>query len=265
MMQDLKNELVLRGFSPGTVKMYCYINQRFLAFIKKETITEEDVKSYLSHMLSIGLSKRSVALARSAILFYYNEVLDKKFTKIRTPKLERKLPVVLTKDEIRSLLSVPMKKKSALLLRLLYASGLRLGELLALKVEDLELNEQIAWVRSGKGGKDRMVILGALLSADLKKYVKKRDNGLVFPGRDGMLSPRTVQKIVVRAARKARIKKRVTPHTLRHSFATHLREAGNDLRMIQELLGHASIQTTEIYTHVSAEEKRSVRSPADLL
>ena len=201
-------------------------------------------------------------------MFYYNEVLGKGFARIKTPKLEKKLPVVLTKEEVRSLLYAIPRLKSRVLVTLFYASGLRVSEALHLRVEDLEIKDAIAWVRSGKGGKDRMVILGEHLVTDLAKYLKKAKirSGYLFPGSNGKpLTARNAQQIVARAAKKARLTKNVTPHTLRHSFATHLREAGNDLRMIQELLGHASIQTTEIYTHVSAEEKRSVQSPADTL
>ncbi len=268
-VQDLKNELVLRGFSKNTLKTYSFYNKKFLEFVKKtpENVDESDVKEFLSNMITVGLNKRSVALARSAILFYYNEVLERGFAKIKTPKLQRSLPVVLSKDEIRLLLDACTHEKSKLLVKLLYGSGLRISEALSLKVEDLELNDRHAWVRSGKGGKDRMVILADGLISDMKRYFRKKGftSGYIFPGKNGSMTSRNAQKIISTAAKRAGIRKHVTPHKLRHSFATHLRDSGNDLRVIQELLGHANISTTEIYTHVSSEEKKKVRSPADFL
>lgn len=263
MLEDLRAELVLRGCSENTVTAYCTHNGKFLEYVGKEPgeVSEDDLKRYLAVIIANKAARRTVALVRSALLFYYNEVLGRNFSAIRTPKIEKKLPTVMTRDEIGRLLGAITHEKSRLLVRLLYASGLRVSEAVRLRTEDIELDERIAWVRSGKGGKDRMVILSEGLVAVLRKYL--RGKSYVFPGRDGPMTPRNVQKIISRAARKAGIRKHVTPHVLRHSFATHLREAGNDLRLIQELLGHSSIQTTEIYTHVSAEEKKRIVSPDD--
>ena len=132
----------------------------------------------------------------------------------------------------------------------------------------IEQEQKIGWVRNGKGGKDRMIILSEHVIADMKTFLKSRGivSGTIFLGKDGKpMSSRNAQKIITNAAKAAGIAKQVTPHKLRHSFATHLRESGEDLRVIQELLGHSSIQTTEIYTHVSTEEKKHVVSPADSL
>jgi len=270
MLQDLETELKLRGSSAFTQSKYVAINRAFLISLSKtpETVTERDLKAYLARLLDRGQANSSVALARSALLFFYNEVLGKGFTGIKTPKIGRKLPVVLTKDEIRRLIAAATREKSRLLIELLYASGLRIGECLALRLEDLELGQRIAWVRGGKGGKDRMVILSESLVGDIKRYAARNgiEKGLLFPGRDGgAMTSRNAHKIVSEAAKRAGITKQVSPHKLRHSFATHLREAGTDLRVIQELLGHANLQTTEIYTHVSSAEKRKVVSPLDAL
>ncbi len=268
-LKDLETELKLRGSSEYTRDKYLRINAAFLDFARKEPaqMTERDIKLYLADLLDKGQANSSVALARSALLFLYNEVLEKGFTGIKTPKIGRKLPVVLTKEEVKRLIEAATHEKSRLLIKLLYASGLRIGECLALKVEDLELGERIAWVRSGKGGKDRMVILSEALVAEIKRYTRhqKIAAGLLFPGRTGAMTARNAHKIIAEAAKRAGITKPVSPHKLRHSFATHLREAGTDLRVIQELLGHANLQTTEIYTHVSSEEKRKVVSPLDTL
>lgn len=268
-LKKLVTELKLRGSSPNTIKKYLYYNRTFLDYTKKPatTVTEDDIKEYLADLLTKGQENSTVALARSALLFFYNEIHGKGFIKIKTPKIQKKLPVVLTNEEIKKLIQAADHEKSKLMIMLLYASGLRISECLNLKVEDLELSQRIAWVRGGKGGKDRMVILSQALVQELKGYLTKHDiaSGIIIRGKDGPMNPRSAQKIVTNAARNAGINKPVTPHKLRHSFATHLREAGTDLRLIQELLGHSSIQTTEIYTHVSAEEKRKVVSPLDTL
>ena len=270
MLEDLRTELKLRGFSLNTEKTYILYNQHFLTFIKKEPkdITEIDIKLFLSQLLSDEKEKSSVALIRSAILFYYNEILKKNFADIKTPKIQKKLPVVLTKDEIKRLLAAVTHEKSKLLIELLYASGLRISEALRLKVEDIETEQHIGWVRNGKGGKDRMIIIGEHVNANVKTFLHSRNitSGYIFTGKDGKpMTSRNAQKIVSNAAKLAGITKEVTPHKLRHSFATHLRESGEDLRVIQELLGHSSIQTTEIYTQVSAEEKKHILSPGDAL
>lgn len=268
-MNNLIAELRLRGSSKYTIKNYLAINKKFLEFIKKDPseIEETDIKLYLSELLSRGISVSTVALTRSGLLYFYNDVLEKRFNKIKTPKIPRKLPIVLTKNEVRSLIDALSHKKSKLIVKLLYASGLRISECLNLKVKDLELDQKIGWVRGGKGGKDRMFILSSGLVIELKEYLIEEaiDSGYLFMGRNGKMSDRNVQQIIKNGALKAGIKKAVTPHKLRHSFATHLRESGTDLRVIQELLGHANISTTEIYTHVSSEEKRKIISPLDSL
>jgi len=269
-MQRLVTELKLRGSSPHTISNYVRYNKAFLQFAGKSepSITEDDIKAYLAELLNKGLSTATVALVRSAIFYYHNDVLHRGFSTIRTPKIQKKLPVVLTKEEILRLFAHTKYEKSLLIMKLLYASGLRVSECLHMKVENLEPSQRIAWVRGGKGGKDRMVILSQSLVGDLEAYLKREGitSGPMFIGRDGKsMKPRNVQKIIKEAAKRAGIRKQVTPHKLRHSFATHLREAGTDLRVIQELLGHANISTTEIYTHVSSEETSKVRSPLDTL
>lgn len=265
----LKNELLLRGSSKHTEIAYVRQTELFFEYIKKDTntITEDDIKAYLAQLLRENREKSTVAMVRSALLFYCNEVLKKGFSTIKTPKIQKKLPVVLTQDEVVRLLAAASHKKSKLLIELLYSSGLRVSEALALKTRDLELDQGICWVRGGKGGKDRMTILGEKAVSNIREYFtwRKEQSPYIFTGRGGPMSPRNAQKIISLAAKKAGIDKQVTPHKLRHSFATHLREAGTDLRVIQELLGHSNISTTEIYTHVSSDEKRKIVSPLDNL
>lgn len=271
MLKQLQTELKLRGFSERTVQTYLYQNEKFLEFNHKkpEEIQEIDIKEYLGYLLSDKKDAHSsVALAKAALKFYYDEILKKNIVTLKTPKLARKLPEVLTKEEMRRLLDVLTHTKSRIIVKLLYSSGIRLSECLHLKIEDLELGNKMGWVRSGKGAKDRMFILSEDVSTEILHYVNviNRRSGYLFQGSDHKpLSPRNVQKIVKKAAQNAGIQKQITPHKLRHSFATHLLEAGTDIRIIQELLGHSNLQTTQIYTKVSQQQLRKVKSPLDSL
>jgi integrase/recombinase XerD len=152
------------------------------------------------------------------------------------------------------------------MIKLLYSSGLRLNELTNLKIGDLEYNENIGWVRSGKGGKDRIFILSSKMIEELKNFTKDRPNeSFLFEGRNGRLSARAVQKAISSVAKKSGIQKSIHVHTLRHSFATHLLESGEDIRKIQELLGHSNLSTTQIYTHISTAELKKIKNPLDSL
>ena len=269
MLKKLETELKIRGFSKETVKAYTKHNQDFIGFIKKkpDSILEDDLKSYLAHLISDKkLSSSSVALVRSALLFFYNQVLGKGFSSIKTPKIQRNAPAVLSKEEVKALLDACVTDKSRLLIESLYSSGLRVSECLNLRVEDIDFDEKVCVVKQGKGKKDRNTLLSENLAQNLKVYLGKHalSSGLIFRNKKGeSLSARNAQKIVSNAARRAGISKMVTPHKLRHSFATHLLDAGVSIRVIQELLGHSNLQTTQIYTRVSRDHLRGVRSPLD--
>lgn len=264
-MDKLSSELKLRGFSGETVKAYLFHNKKFLEFCKKPEgeITRDDIKSYLASLIDKGLANSSIALAKSSIVFYHEKVLGKTFEKIETPKIPKKIPTVLTREEVRKLIGATKSAKHRLLIELLYSSGLRLSECTNLKIDDLELEDRMGWVRSGKGGKDRMIILSDKLVKSIKDAVSNERTGYLFEGRNGRLTGRAVQKALAKTAERAKIRKKVHPHTLRHSFATHLLEAGTDIRKIQVLLGHSNLSTTQIYTSVSTTELKKVRSPLD--
>jgi len=268
-MDKLNTEMRLRGFSKQTLKAYIYHNQNFLKFIKKpeSEIYEDDVKDYLGHLIGRDYSPSSISLVRAALKFYYDEILKKNIVNFKTPKSEKKLPIVLSKTEVRKLISNSGNERNMLIIKMLYSSGLRLSECINLKIKDIEFDEGIAWVRAGKGNKDRMVIMAENLLRELKKYLKHKpiDQKYVFSGPHGQFSQRHIERIVKQAAENAKIQKKVTPHTLRHCFATHLLENGTDIRKIQELLGHSNLQTTQIYTRVSKEELKKVKSPLDNL
>ncbi len=265
---ELETELTLRGMSSSTKESYCKYNAQFLSFIGKEAskINRSDVKRFLAMEIGKGRAPRSVNLIRSALLFYYNEVLGKGFAGIKVPKISRSLPIYLTKNEMVLLIDSAGSQKSRLIIKLLYSSGLRVSELCQLKVEEIDFNSGKGYVRKGKGGKDRLFFMGKSLSTDLKTYVSSRESGHLFINNVGSsLSERNVQKIVSGAAKRGGINKKVTPHKLRHSFATHLHDSGTSIRTIQELLGHSNLQTTEIYTHVSAKKLEDVKNPLDEL
>jgi integrase/recombinase XerD len=267
MLATLSSELKIRGFSQNTIKTYLFYNQKFLEFTSKapEDINEQDIKNYMAQLLDQA-SPYSAKLARAALSFYYKEIHGKNF-KIVIPKLPKKLPVVLTKEEVQKMLQLTKNPKHLLILKCLYSCGLRLSELTNLKLEDLELEKGMGWVRGGKGNKDRLLLLGSELSKDIKQYAadNKIVTGFLFSGRKEQISGRSVQKIVDEAAKRASINKHVSPHKLRHSFATHLLEAGVDIRKIQELLGHSDLSTTQIYTKVSTKELLKIKSPLDTL
>lgn len=264
-LEKLKNELRLRGFSNLTVRNYSFFVDKFLKQTQSpiEQLTEEDVKLYLGSLIATK-SKSTTMLAAAALKFFFNEILKKPVTGIKIPKKDRKLPEVLSKEEVKALIDSAETKKSKLMISLLYSTGLRVSELVKLKSQDIRFGEHTGWARQGKGGKDRMFILSDQLGTELQEYVAKRENDYLF-SKDKPLTTRNVQKIIKRLRDKANIDKKVTPHTLRHSFATHLLEAGTDIRLIQTLLGHASLSTTQLYTHVSGEQLKKIQNPFDKL
>ncbi len=263
--KELITELKLRGFSKATIKNYLYFNKKFLEFTDKNPLDVEgkDIKFYLASMLD-NKSPRTISLAKSALKFYYVEVLKKEMDEIKTPKQKKSLPVVLTKAEIRKMISSTKNKKSRLLLMMLYSTGMRVSECVNLKIKDIELEDNIGWVREGKGGKDRFFVIPKNIKPFLKNFISLRDkNDYLFDGKNGKMTTRNVQKIISHIAKKCDINKKITPHKLRHSFATHLLENGTDIRYIQELLGHSKLSTTQIYTKVSTEKLKEIKSPIE--
>jgi len=269
-LKKLEIELKISKNSSHTIKAYLKYNSQILDFCKKlpEQLTEEDVKSFLADNLSDKASS-SIRLFLSAIKFAYSRLLNKDLTTgFKRPKREKTIPAVLTKEELKKLLDVLENKKSKLMISLMYAAGMRVSELINLKINDLSFNEKIGYIRQGKGRKDRIFNIPDFLLSALNEQVEiqRADNQeFLFTGSNGKLTDRNLQKIVRNAAKKAGINKQIHCHTMRHSFATHLLEQGVDIRIIQELLGHADLSTTQIYTQVSNEALRKIKSPIDSL
>jgi integrase/recombinase XerD len=271
-LQKLKQELIVSGYSPKTVKMYlCYLNE-FLGHVKKpaDQAEREDIVGWLAEKKEKGnVSNATLALAHASLHFFYHNVLHKKIVEdIKIAKKAKKLPTVLSKDEVRDLIRATPPKRNRLIVEFLYSSGCRVSEVVKLKTENINFKEGVASIRGGKGNKDRIIILSKEWLRRIKKHVarKKVKTPYVFSKKNGKpLSTDTVQRIVKKAAIKAGIEKRVTPHCLRHSYATHLLEVGENIRKIQELLGHSDLSTTQIYTKVSLQELKKVKSPLDRL
>jgi len=266
-LKKINIEIKLRGFTKQTAKMYILYNKQFLKKyqINPTDTTEDDIKLFLTDkLIDENLNTKSISLIKSALLFYYNELLNKNFN-IKTPKIKKTSPVVLTKEEVTILFNSINNFQHKLILKLYYASGLRLSEAIILKKKDIDFNENILWVRDGKGGKDRMTILSKTLSKELKEFSKyKEKNDFIFTNKKNEpLNPRTIQFAMEKAKLKSNINKDIHVHTLRHTFATHLLEAGVDIRKIQELLGHSDLSTTQIYTTVSNKELKKIKSPLD--
>lgn len=264
-MDDLAKQLKLRGYSHRTIKAYCGHVKRFKDF--KAEGKPSSIEDYSLALLGKGRSHSFVNQAISALKFYSAHVLgEKQGASFVRPKKERKLPNVLSSGDVLALLRVVKNIKHRALLYLLYSAGLRVGEVVRLRMRDLDFERRTITVRQGKGRKDRVTLLSEAASLVVKEYAAGMGaDQWLFRGQDGRkhLTERSVQKLFERCKSEAGIDKPVSVHSLRHSFATHLLENGTDLRYIQELLGHQSSKTTERYTHVSVKDVRRIRSPLD--
>ncbi len=271
MISRLEEELKLQGYSPRTVTAYAGHVKRLALFLATDLaqIDSESLRRYLLFLIdSCKKSHTYVNQAVSSIKFLYHDMLkrfDMSFN-IPRPKKEQKLPDVLSREDVLKILYSVKNIKHRAILFMTYSSGLRVSEVVRLRVEDIDSTRMLVHVRQGKGRKDRFSVLSELALQVLRDYGRKyRLRTWLFPGEDSEnhLTERSVQKIFERAKIEVGISKNVSVHSLRHSFATHLLEAGTDLRYIQELLGHQHSKTTEIYTHVSQMSIRRIRSPLD--
>lgn len=269
-LQKLEMELKIASNSPHTIRNYLSSNKFLLDFANKtpEEINQDDVKLYLSEKLN-NASATTKILFLAAIKYSFSNILKKDITlDIKRPKKEKKIPSVLSKEEIKKLIDSIQNKKSKLMISLIYAVGLRVSELTNLKTHDLDFVQKSGHIRQAKGRKDRIFNIPENLFEDLKKQAenqKSLNQIFLFTSFKGQMTTRNIQKIVSKTAKKAAIEKEVHPHTLRHSFATHLLENGADIRYIQSLLGHSSLDTTQIYTRISNEQIKKIKSPIDSL
>lgn len=263
----LVRELRRRKYSEKTIETYLRCVQSFLRWVGKpiNRISKADIQRYLESLSALAGS--TINVHHMAIRFLFEEVLRKRiWVDIRYSKIPKRLPRVLSQEEVSLLFSHVKNQKHLLMLQLMYGAGLRVSELIGLRKKDFFLDKGYGFVRGGKGNKDRLFVVPAVLNGTLGEILNglREDNTSVFSGRDGEYSSRTIQQIVKAAAKEAGLKG-VHPHTLRHSFATHLIERGEDLLSVQALLGHASPETTMTYVHLAGPRMLNVQSPLDSL
>jgi len=244
-----------------------------VGYYKKDVfeLNTEDIRNYLLNLIDVQKKSHSYAeQAISSLKFLFKDVLHRSevIEKLPRPKKEKKLPNILSEEEIFRLLEVLDNIKHKAMLFLVYSAGLRVSEVVRLKTNDIDDERMLIHIIQGKGRKDRYTILSDVALEAIKIYASKyHPEKWLFSGEsdEKHITERSVQKVFERACAKAGIKKNVSVHSLRHSFATHLLEGGTDLRYIQELLGHQSSKTTEIYTHVSMKGLSKIQSPLDRL
>lgn len=269
--KSIKNECKRRGLSDRTAETYCYCVAKFLEYISKEIkfIKTCDVKEFIDYLVNKNAAGNTLNVYVNALKFFFEEILRRKVTiNVKYSKRPKTLPTFLTKQETVSLIRAIGNPKHRLMIELLYSAGLRLSELINLKVKDLEFESNNGWVRRGKGNKDRRFIIAIALKNRLMDHLainKLTNEDYLFHGWNEQISRRTIQEILRHAAKKAGISKNVHPHTLRHSFATHLIENGYDVASVQSLLGHASMETTMVYLHMASPNMINVKSPLDNL
>lgn len=266
----LEDEMRSRKYSLCTRRAYIYYNRLICRVLQKppEDIRPDDITQFLADMeKNREYSASSMNLAISAIKFFFKFILKKDdINEHHRPHQNGRLPVILSKEEVVKILSMEKNPKHRLLLMLVYSSGLRVSEVVALKKEHIDLSRKVIYIRQGKGRKDRSTLLSEKAAPFLKEYYDFFEvEKWLFPGQPSSrhLSIRSAQNIFDKALRRTGIHKEISIHSLRHAFATHLLENGTDIRYIQTLLGHASIRTTERYTHVARRSVLNIKSPLD--
>ena len=271
-IKKFKQWLRSKRYSESTLATYSEALKSFFVFFREKPIariTNEDVIFYNNEfILKNNLSASYQNQIVNAIKLFFATVLETKLEidKIHRPKRAKVLPNVLSKEEIKQILNAHSNPKHKIMLCLIYSCGLRCGELLALKPADIDSNRNIVLLKNAKGKKDRIAPLSPKILEMLRNYYKDfKPVTYLFEGRTSGIAydARSLQQVLKQALKKAEITKPVTLHWLRHSYATHLLESGTDLRYIQELLGHNSSKTTEIYTHVSTKSLQQIKSPFD--
>jgi integrase/recombinase XerD len=270
--ESFLRKLELKSYSLNTAKTYVNMFEIFINLHldkELEDLNENDIRLFLQLLVRQNRSHSYVNQMINSIKFYYEVVLEmpNRFYSIERPRRKESLPKVISLEEVQSIIKNTNNIKHRCIVSVLYSAGLRRSELLNLKIEDIDSKRMVINVKKGKGGKDRLTILSPSVLKDLRIYFKQwQPKDYLFEGeRGGIYSGTSVLKIIHNAAVKAKIRKKVSPHMLRHSFATHLLENGTDLRYIQVLLGHSSTKTTEIYTQVAINNIKVIKSPIELL
>jgi integrase/recombinase XerD len=270
--QRMLDDMRMRNFSPHTQAAYLRAVAQFAQHFRRspDQLQREHVREYLLGLVQRGVAWSTYNQVRCALHFFYRVTLQKDWPKeeIVCAKTPKRLPVVLSRGEVAQFLGSIRNLKHRVMCATLYAAGLRISELLALQVTDIDSKRMVIRVRQGKGQKDRYVMLSPKLLELLREYWRaQRPRDWLFPGQvvGRPMTMYAFANICRYLSRQSGIAKRVTPHRLRHSFATHLLEAGVNIRVIQALLGHRSLRTTALYTFVSPEAVTATQSPLDTL
>ncbi len=270
-LAEFERYLTNQRYSNNTIKTYTDALRVFFKYFEEKNpmeINNEDFKNFLqNYIIKKGHSASYQNQIINGIKLYYGKIRNSKLDieKIERPRREHKLPKVLSKEEVKKLIDAHHNPKHKMMLSMIYACGLRRSELLNLSIKDIHSDRKILTIRNAKGKKDRIVPLSDKLLAQLRDYYKQyRPKNHLFEGINGQkYAEKSLENVLKQAAAKANIKRPVTLHWLRHSYATHLLESGTDLRYIQELLGHKNSKTTEIYTYVSTKNLTQIKSPFD--
>lgn len=275
LLTEFERKMVIQRYSASSIQNYVSAIRNFLQVAEKRfshpnELSETEIEKYVYWKIekqSISDSYQRMIVA--SIEKFYTSVLHHELNvkHLYPTRKKKSLPKYLTVKEIKRMIDCTENIKHRCVIKLLYGCGLRLNELLHLKITDVDSSNMLIIIRGAKGNKDRVVMLSPLLLEEIRTYFKRyRPKEYLIEGQGGgIYSEKSVQNIVKSAAFCANVKKKATPHILRHSFATHLLENGTDMRLIQELLGHNSIKTTEIYTHITDISKSKIKSPLDLL
>ncbi len=270
---DTEQKLLLKAYSTHTVKSYkselgCFF--KYFETYDLKTVTKEQIEGYFHYLITkykIGESKQNTGI--NAVKFYYEQVLGmpREYYNIQRPKESKTLPNVLSPEEVFKLINTPENLKHRAMLYTLYGGGLRMSELLNLRISDIRSDDGYIFIKGAKGKKDRRTLLPESLLKLLRDYYKSyKPSYWLFEGQDGgKYSAKSVQNIFRRAQQASGVNPWSTPHTLRHSFATHLLQNGENLRNIQALLGHESSKTTEVYTHIMNVTNKNIKNPLDIL
>jgi len=270
----MEADLKLGRYSEATQRIYLYYAKKYAAHFHRspEEMGEDEVREFLLYLVTEQkISRNTFKQARAAVKFLYSVTLHRPVEVEWLPAIrkQKRLPVILSSSEVASFLKAVQKTKYHALLTTIYAGGLRISEACRLRSSDIDSKRKVITVH-GKGDKERYTMLSSHLLECLRDYWRRERpsrDGWLFPGgtKEGHASPETIRRVFHKVVAAAGITKKVTPHSLRHSFATHLIESGVDVTVVQALLGHDSLSTTQIYTHVSVEQIASTRSPLDLL
>lgn len=270
--ERIRKEGFRRGYSYKTIQAYQDHVRRFLERIQKplKEISKKDIREYLEEMAEGGKAGSTLNIHLNALKFFFWACLGKKTNvNLKYSRVPNKLPVVLSKDEIRKLLDAIINEKHKFIISFMYSTGVRVSELTNIRVGNLELERGFGWVRAGKGNKDRMFVIAEKIKDKIKEIIENRDiNEFLFlTNKNQKYSVQTIYLIIKNAAKISGIAKykNIHPHTLRHSFATHLIENGYSIGDVQHLLGHSSPETTTVYIHTASSKMLGIKSPLDNL